>query len=928
MTETRRLAAGFFACCLALGGVLAGEPDEPGTGDPMAQAPSLGLEEPEAAGAAVVVGEDGPEGEEDLSAIERFLRSRDAQAREEALPDPEAEYTLNPPVAERFLFQGLLDQLTAPLLAIFEAEEVGEASPLFDAVGAEAKSRFVRGAYLGHTGFGARSAEYFFEAVREDPENLFLKFRAAEALLAQNDLPRAERLLDEILEADPGDARALLLRARIAEFRNRRAEAIEWYERVLEAAPRNLQALSSMARIAYYESQDLEETKRLCELILTTARRSQPEYLNALLWNAEAHALTGDVQNATELYAQLIRYRPSLVTRLSDMGIRLVRMGRRDDALGLFRAGVVMAPAADSVRMQWESLLRESGGSEAVMGGYRGLADEFPLDLRIQELLAEHLARVDDRAGLRAQRFAMLEVEPRHIPSLLSLARLSWSEGDMDEARYYFERAIAAGPDSASVYRDVAMAYMGEGELERAEQLLTEAFAMDPKDADTLLALAALAERMENPANTERFLRSALDASPANARILRLFGDFMRREGRPQRAAELYEQVLAVDPRDLGVLVDLATLYHELGNHDALDRMQDQSSRNIEEPLAFYINYGVLAMDYAAWDRARWAFERALRSAPQDLATRSTLADAYLLMGDGESAERVLLSGRQHLPEGAEAAFEMRLHRLYRDMRRDQDAMATAERLVEIDDSVLMHHQILILELVRAGRGDEATEMLNAAVRRFAPEQPREVALLRADVLHERGETQRAIGILRGLVSEDPSDLETEAHLAHLHAEAGDIGQAERHYRNVLRALGDAQGREHLLARTLNNLAFTLGEAGLKLEEALDFAARALELNPRADYILDTKGRVLYHLGRFDEAEGYLRQAEARSFGDPEILVHLGDLYRSLGRASTARRYYDRALELDPEHGKALERSEDFRRTVEEREVTGASPAP
>jgi tetratricopeptide (TPR) repeat protein len=355
-------------------------------------------------------------------------------------------------------------------------------------------------------------------------------------------------------------------------------------------------------------------------------------------------------------------------------------------------------------------------------------------------------------------------------------------------------------------------------------------------------------------------------------------------------------------------MVELAGIYLETGNADALDRLQDGAARQLQDPLVFYINYGVLSMGAAEFDRARWAFERALRIVPEDLATRSTLADAYLHLGEREYAVKALTDGEQHLPEEARVAYHLRLLSLYQDMHEAELALAQAEKVVELDPADPEHHGLVLVQLVRAGRGDEAMERLNDFVREFMPQDPVATKRVRADVLLERGEVERALGEMRILHTDNPGDAQIEFALAHLYAEAGQVGNAERHYRRLIESLEGDDERAGLYVRSLNNLAFTLCEAEVKLEEALGLVEQALELEPSADYILDTKGRILYRMGRLEESQTWLREAEKRSFGDPEILGHLGDLHRALGQPSTARRYYDRALGLEPGNESIRER--------------------
>ena len=185
-------------------------------------------------------------------------------------------------------------------------------------------------------------------------------------------------------------------------------------------------------------------------------------------------------------------------------------------------------------------------------------------------------------------------------------------QGDRDTATEYFEKAIAAGPTQAKVFRDIALLYMEKGNVERASELLEEAAIFDPNDAETVLALAGLAEEQQDPLKTEQLLKRAIDLLPGNGRMLKMLGDFYRRDKKYDLASQLYEQAVATDPEDFQARVVLAILYMELGNDRGLDLLQTDAPRALANDEPFYSTYGALALEFGFWERALWSFQKAI----------------------------------------------------------------------------------------------------------------------------------------------------------------------------------------------------------------------------------------------------------------------------------------------------------------------------
>lgn len=814
--------------------------------------------------------------------------------------EPAVDMTINPAFDEKFLFSGSVDRALAPEVVQKEAAGTEEAPAIFDAVGEQAKTEYVKAALLNQTGYTTKAMQHYRAAVEKDPDNIWLKNRAAHAALQQNDLPRARQYAEEVLAADPKNYTAMETMASIAIYRDRADEAKEWYAKILDVKPRHVEALENMARIAYFNDRDLEKTKEFCGRIMQITSRN----MNALLWHAEASALTGDVTHAAGLYEQLVRYRPRLIDHLVDMGGRLERQERADDALLLYRRGIVMSPQDGSVRAAWEKLLGEKKGAEAVRAGYSELCDENAQDLDIQELYADYLLRTEDVEGLVAQRKRMLAIDPRHIPSLLSLARVELERKDAEAANGYFEQALAAGPEDASVWRDVALVFLEQGNVERARELLQEAAILDPRDAQTLVALARLAEQDNDIDATERILKQAIDASPGSEPLLRLLGDFYRRLDRIEEASQLYEQVLAVDAGDVQAQLVLASLYFDLANEEALDRLEIAAPKALNDPAAFWSDYGILAMQHGEWERARRALERTVEDAPANLALRDLLVKVYLHLDEPELAESTLAAGEAHLEDRDEVRLEFALMKvgLLRDLRRTQEAISLAGELVTQHPQDFSLRATL-LELLVEAKSDRklVDDQLNEVVREFTAAQPDEVKLLRASVYRQLRDYDRALKVLQPLLSESKNQRQVRFDLAITYSEMKNDAEAESHYRSIIDEFESAKEprADWLVVNAYNNLAYHWACAGMKLDEAEKFALKALELNPHADYIHDTVGWIKFRQKDFAEAEKWLKKAEKLGLPDAEMYRNLGDLYRERNELVAARQYYERALAVD-----------------------------
>ncbi len=111
---------------------------------------------------------------------------------------------------------------------------------------------------------------------------------------------------------------------------------------------------------------------------------------------------------------------------------------------------------------------------------------------------------------------------------------------------------------------------------------------------------------------------------------------------------------------------------------------------------------------------------------------------------------------------------------------------------------------------------------------------------------------------------------------------------------------------EEIIARSpdhdkaLNYLGYMLADRGERLEYAQGLIERAVALSPDNAAYLDSYGWVFYRIGRFEEALAHLKQAVSLD-SDPVIFDHLGDAFQATGDMESARLWWQKALEIDPD---------------------------
>ncbi|MCB0387184.1 MAG: hypothetical protein KDD43_17525, partial [Bdellovibrionales bacterium] len=104
--------------------------------------------------------------------------------------------------------------------------------------------------------------------------------------------------------------------------------------------------------------------------------------------------------------------------------------------------------------------------------------------------------------------------------------------------------------------------------------------------------------------------------------------------------------------------------------------------------------------------------------------------------------------------------------------------------------------------------------------------------------------------------------------------------------------------------QALNFLAYTYAELNQNLEEAEELARKALMLQPKDGYILDTLGWVLYKQDKIKESILTLETAYKLKSTESIIAEHLGDAYYRYDLLEKARQMYLKAVDFEKDKSK------------------------
>ena len=494
----------------------------------------------------------------------------------------------------------------------------------------------------------------------------------------------------------------------------------------------------------------------------------------------------------------------------------------------------------------------------------------------------------------------IVKIEPDSVDDRLLLGRLYRLNNDLQKAENEFKTAVKLQPDSEEAVTTLAYLYNEEGDTARATQVLS-AIPEAGRSAKLYSALGYTYEQQKQYKNAITAYRRAIELDRDNLDAIRGLAQNLMNDGQTDAALEQYKVIADANPEDAQTYVRMADIYRKQSKYDlALENLKKAESMvqdSIEVPYSM-----------AAVYQAQGRFEEA-EQVLQNLLKKTEKPDGSYSQSDRNNR----------------AVFLERLGSIYREQGNTQQAVETFRKMLALgDENAVRGYQQIIDSYREAKQWPQATTVAKEAVQKLPNN--RDLRMVLDGQLADAGEPDKALKDVRSMLKGGAEDRDVYITLAQMNTrlkrwndaeEALDKAEQlsskpdEKEYVYFLRGStyerqkkydqADEMFRKVLAVNpqntmTLNYLGYMLADRGVKLEEALGYIKKALELDPANGAYLDSLGWAYFKLGKYDLAEENLVKAAQRINSDPTVQDHLGDLYQKTGRLKLAAAHWEHAL--------------------------------
>ncbi len=307
------------------------------------------------------------------------------------------------------------------------------------------------------------------------------------------------------------------------QFSDRQAE---FFERAVKISPGFAPARYNLAVIYLQQKKMDQATGHLDALI-----ELEPENARGLRMRAQIRFGQGQVQSSREDLVRALKIDSQDPISWHLLGVIHFREGRDQDAVDAFDQALKLNPSTAQTHINLAQAYQRLGQDQKAQDHYESFLRTHPEDFQAQF----RLGLLHVKAGRKKEA----------LEELLKAERLK--------------------PDDPGVLRELGGLYLELGNPDEAKKRLSQS---DESDAWNLANLGLIARREKRYADSEQYLRAALEQAPNNDQLWSNLGDVLSFQQEHQEAVEAYGRALDLGAETFSTLYNMAAMHVHLNMKD------------------------------------------------------------------------------------------------------------------------------------------------------------------------------------------------------------------------------------------------------------------------------------------------------------------------------------------------------------------------
>jgi protein O-GlcNAc transferase len=355
----------------------------------------------------------------------------------------------------------------------------------------------------------------------------------------------------------------------------------------------------------------------------------------------------GRLDEAINLYEQILRTRPGDQSVAASLASALVRAGRTDEGLSLY-----------------EELTSQAGRHPELWFNY-----------------ANALQRAGSLPKARQTFERTLEIAPKFFPAALNLANLIRDAGDSEEAVTRYRQAIAMNPDHPKPRVNLARLLRSQKRFDETRELLDDSLQADSRSVELLYERALLAYETGEIEVALQAAEQLLNVQTKYGSAYTLIGLVEYERGNVESAVQWWNRLAKLEPNNPEPHINLGTLRQkERRNEQAVEHFRE-AVRRAPNDLQANLRLGLILSTTGDVSEAKQIGRRLTEMYPDRLEGFSLLANGLHEQGLCEESRTAFDEALSKCTDDTTLIGNALLSSLYSDTLSDDEILAIHSQL-------------------------------------------------------------------------------------------------------------------------------------------------------------------------------------------------------------------------------------------------------
>lgn len=458
-----------------------------------------------------------------------------------------------------------------------------------------------------------------------------------------------------------------------------------------------------------------------------------------------------------------------------------------------------------------------------------------------------------------------------------------------------FSNALQVDPNFAAAHFQLAQCYLKMQRFPDAYGELRRTVELDPENRKASLDLGLMLIAGHNYGQAESLVEKLKQNDSNGSDAPLLLSELYRVQGKSDLALQQIQQALSLDPNRAQLYVQLGTLQQSGAANVSAAEGSFQKALQLDPKFVPAIEaLATLYQSAGRWTEAERQMRNAIQVDPNRIELRKSLAMLYYSRQRSAEAEQVMVQAKKDL--GHKGDNYRVLGEYYNNIGAADRALSEFAAISKQHPDDLRTREDYIRLLLSNNRIDEAKNLNDAILKAYPKDTGAQI--IRGTILNAEGKSDQAARTLEDALKDDPQN-------AYGHYQFGialkNAGSAERARQEWIQAAKLApQMTEPQMA--LAQVARERNDATLLRSTAEQF----IRNNPSdaRGYLLRAESEALAK--QVAAAEADLNKAIQVAPQSSTAYGAMGTFLRGQGRNEQAEKYYEQALDRDPNEFQAL----------------------